>query len=173
MDINYVMAVDPGKATGVAIARYSITMPMEVIFNGIVVGGAYGFGEWLHNTNDAKSIIENDCSYNFPDEFDELDYHLHVVCENFKLRGGNFAADLEPLRIEGIIMDHFGHMIEWHSPSDKTLIGDDFLKENDLWVTGADVDHTDGRDANDATMHAFVHAMRIRHLPTLKIYWRE
>lgn len=170
MEISYVMAVDPGKATGIAIGRYSATMPMEVIFNGVVTNGAYGFGEWLHNTNDGKTIIEQDCSYNFPEEFDDLNHHLFVVCENFKLRGGNFLANLEPLRIEGIIMDHFGQNIEWHSPIDKSLIKDKVLKENGLWVTGKDVDHEDGRDANDATIHLLVHAMRIRHTPTLRQY---
>lgn len=172
MDINYVMAVDPGKATGVAFGRYSITMPMEVIFTGIIGGGTYGFAEWLHNTHDGRTIIENDCSYNFPENYDDLDYHMDVVCENFKLRGGNFAPDVEPLRIEGVIMDHFGSVINWQAPADKSMIGDDFLKKHDLWLTGKDVDHEDARDANDAMIHLFVHAMRIRHMPTLETYWR-
>lgn len=172
MDINYVMAVDPGKATGVAFGRYSITMPMEVIFTGIIGGGTYGFAEWLHNTHDGRTIIENDCSYNFPENYDDLDYHMDVVCENFKLRGGNFAPDVEPLRIEGVIMDHFGSVVNWQAPADKSMIGDDFLKKHDLWLTGKDVDHEDARDANDAMIHLFVHAMRIRHMPTLETYWR-
>lgn len=172
MDINYVMAVDPGKATGVAFGRYSITMPMEVIFTGIIGGGTYGFAEWLHNTHDGRTIIENDCSYNFPENYDDLDYHMDVVCENFKLRGGNFAPDVEPLRIEGVIMDHFGSVINWQAPADKSMIGDDFLKKHDLWLTGKDVDHEDARDANDAMIHLFVHVMRIRHIPTLEAYWR-
>lgn len=172
MQINYVMAIDPGKATGVAFGRFALDMPMEIIFSGIITGGAYGFAEWLYNTHDGKTIIENDCSYNFPENYDELEYHMDVVCENFKYRGGSFTPDLEPLRIEGIVMDHFGNIINWNSPSDKSLVGDQFLKDNDLWQTGRDVGHTDGRDANDAIMHAFVYAMRARHLPTLEMYWR-
>jgi hypothetical protein len=172
MNINYVMAIDPGKATGVAIGRYSIQDPIEVIFTGIIRGGTYGFAEWLFNTRDAKTIIDNDCSYNFPEEYGNLNYHLDVVCENFKPRGGNFIPDLEPLRIEGIIMDHFGNIVNWHSPADKSMVGDDFLKKHGLWLTGKDVDHDDARDANDATIHLFAHAMRIRHIPTLEAYWR-
>jgi hypothetical protein len=172
MNINYVMAIDPGRATGVAIARYSIEMPMEVIFTGIIRGGTYGFAEWLHNTHDGKVIIENDCSFNFPENYEELDYHMDVVCESFKIRGGNFIPDLEPLRIEGIVMDHFGSIVQWHTPADKAMVSDDFLKEHDLWLTGKDVDHEDARDANDAMLHLFVHAMRIRHIPTLETYWR-
>ena len=99
-----------------------------------------------------------------------------IPCEPYvstlKLRGGNFAPDLEPLRIEGVIMDHFGNIVNWHAPADKSLVGDDFLKEHDLWLTGKDVDHEDARDANDAMLHLFAHAKRIRHMPTLEAYWR-
>ena len=172
MNINYVMAIDPGRATGVAIGRLSITMPMEVVFTGIISGGTYGFAEWLHDTNDGKSIIENDCSYNCPEESAELEYHKDSVCENFKVRCGNFVPDLEPLRIEGVVMDHFGSVTQWHTPADKSMVTDDFLKEHGLWLTGKDVDHEDARDANDAMIHLFVHAMRIRHIPTLETYWR-
>jgi len=172
MNINYVMAIDPGKATGVCIGRYSIQDPLQVIFTEIVSGGTYGFAEWLFKTQDGKTIIENDCSYNLPEEYEEIDYHLDVVCENFKLRGGNFIPDLEPLRIEGVVMDHFGNIVNWHSPADKSMVGDDFLKKHGLWLTGKDVDHEDARDANDATIHLFAHAMRIRHIPTLEAYWR-
>lgn len=172
MSINYVMAVDPGRATGVAIGRYSVSMPVEVIYTGIIPGGTLGFCEWLHDTQDGKYVVENDCSYNFPDHWGDLEWHLDYVCETFKPRGGNFAPDSEPLRIEGVMMDHFGNNVIWHTPADKSLIGDDFLKEHQLWVTGKEVGHTDGRDANDAIIHLFVHMMRQRHLPTLEAYWR-
>ena len=173
MNINYVLTIDPGKATGVAVGRYSITMPMEVIFTGIIPGGTQGFCEWLYNTRDVKTIMESDCSYNFPDDYDELDFDLDVVCENFALRGGDFAPDLEPLRIEGVVIDHFGSIVNWHSPADKSLVGDKFLKRHDLWQTGADVGHSDARDSNDALLHLFAHAMKIRHLPSLEAYWRD
>lgn len=172
MNVNYILAVDPGRATGVAIGRYTLTDPLEVIFTGIIPGGTVGFAEWLYNTNDAKSIVENDCSYNFPDEYDHLDWHLDIACEVFKPRGGNFAPDSEALRIEGVIIDHYGNIVNWHTPAEKSLVGDDFLKKHDLWVTGRDVDHTDGRDANDAQIHLFVYMMRHRHIPTLEAYWR-
>jgi len=165
------MAVDPGVATGVAIGRRSVSMPLEVIFTGIVPGGTYGFSEWLYSTNDGKSIVEDDCKKNFPDSHDDLNWHLEVICETFKPRGGNFAPNLEALRIEGVLMDHFGNMVKWHTPADKTLVGDDFLKKHDLWQTGKDVGHEDGRDANDALLHLFIHSLRSRHIPTLEAYW--
>ena len=173
MDVNYILAIDPGRATGVAIGRYTLVDPVEIIYTGIIPGGAVGFAEWLYNTNDVKSIVENDCSYGFPEEYDGLDWHIDVACEVFKPRGGNFAPDSEALRIEGIMIDHFGNIINWHSPSEKSLVNDSFLKEHDLWVTGKDVDHTDGRDANDALIHVFVYMMRNRHIPTLEAYWKK
>lgn len=165
------MAIDPGVATGVAIGRRSVSMPLEPIFTGIIPGGTFGFSEWLYYTDDGKSIARNDCEKNFPDHYAELDWHLDIVCETFKPRGGNFAPNLEALRIEGVLMDHFGERVKWHTPADKTLVGDDFLKKHDLWQTGKDVGHTDGRDANDALLHLFIHAMRSRHIPTLEAYW--
>jgi hypothetical protein len=172
MAINYVMAIDPGKATGIAIGRYSDMMPMEIVFTGIVSDGVRGVALWLHHTRDGKTIMENDCSYNYPEDYDDLDYHLDVVCENFNLRGGNFTPDLEPVRIEGVLIDHFGSIVTWQSPADKKMVGDDFLKSHGFWVTGADVDHEDGRDANDAMLHLFAHAMRTRHMPTLRTYFK-
>lgn len=172
MTIQYVMAIDPGKATGIAIGRYSDMMPMEVVSTNIVTNGVYGFAEWLHNTNDGKAIIKKDCSYNYPEDYDNLEYHLDVVCENFNLRGGNFTPDLEPVRIEGVLIDHFGSIMKWQSPSHKSLVGDRFLKEHELWQTGKDVGHEDGRDANDALLHLFAYVMRSKHNPTLEAYWR-
>jgi len=169
--IHYILAVDPGVATGVAIGRRSVSMPLEVIFSGIIPGGTIGFCEWLYATNDAKSIVETDCRKNFPDEHDNMDWHLEVVCETFKIRGGTFVPNLEPLRIEGVIMDHFGSIVKWQTPADKTLVGDDFLKKHDLWQTGKDVNHEDGRDANDALLHLFINSLRSRHIPTLEAYW--
>ena len=171
MTVHYVIAIDPGVATGVAIGRRSIYDPLEVIFTGIVPGGTVGFCEWLYMTNDGKTIIEQDCAKEFPDEFGNLDWHTEVVCETFKPRGGSFAPSMESLRIEGVVIDHFGSIVKWQTPADKTLVKDEFLKEHGLWLTGKDVGHEDGRDANDALLHLFIHALRSRHIPTLEEYW--
>jgi len=172
MSINYTMAVDPGMATGVAIGRHSVDMPLDVIFVGIIGDGVQGFCEWLYRTRDGKAVVEADCSRSFPEDYATLNFHLDVVSENFKLRNNKFAANLEPLRIEGVLIDHFGNKVSWQSPADKSIVGDEFLKKNDLWQTGKNVGHEDGRDANDALLHLFANAMRTRHIPTLEAYWR-
>jgi len=172
MSVDYYMAVDPGQATGVAIGRMTDTDAMEVIYTAIIPGGTKGFINWLEMTDNAKHITEFDCMKHYPKEYDSLDYHLDVVCETFQLRGGNFTPDLEPLRIEGVLIDRFGSIMHWQQPSDKKLIGDQFLKDNDLWRTGKDVGHTDGRDANDAMLHLFSAALKLKHRPSLEAYWR-
>lgn len=172
MSVDYLMAIDPGQATGIAIGRSTEHEPMEVIYTAIVPFGVQGFIDWLETTKEGRVITEMDCMKNYPDMYAEVDFHLDVVCERFHLRGGKFAPDLEPLRIEGVVIDRFGNIVNWHDPADKGLVGDEFLKEHGFWVTGSQVGHTDGRDANDALLHLFARAMRMRHHPTLKAYWR-
>jgi hypothetical protein len=172
MSVDYYLAVDPGKATGVAIGRVTDDSAMEVIYTALIQGGTKGVIEWLEMTDNGRHVTELDCMKNFPDDYSNLDYHLDVICENFQLRGGPFTPDLEPLRIEGVLMDRFGSVVHWQQPSDKKLVGDSFLKENDLWRTGKDVDHTDGRDVNDAMLHLFAHTLKSKHAPSLLAYWR-
>jgi hypothetical protein len=172
MSVEYYMSVDPGKATGVAIGRVTDSEALEVIYTAIVPGGTKGFIDWLEMTNNGKYITEFDCMKNYPGQYDSLDYHLDVVCETFQLRGGSFTPDLEPLRIEGVLMDRFGSVMHWQQPSDKKIVGDKFLKDNDLWRTGKDVGHIDGRDANDALLHLFSAVLKSKHMPSLQTYWR-
>lgn len=172
MSVDYYMAVDPGQATGVAIGRLSKEEPLEIIYTAIIQGGTRGFVDWLQETRNGRAITEMDCMMNYPKEYASIDYHLDVVCETFQTRGNRFAADLEPLRIEGVLIDRFGTVTHWQHPSDKILVGDDFLKKHDLWTTGSQVGHTDGRDANDALLHLFAYTMKKKHTPTLEAYWR-
>ena len=172
MSVDYIMAIDPGQATGIAIGRITEKEPVEVIYTAIVPFGVNGMIDWLETTKEGRLITEMDCMKNYPDMYAEVDFHLDVVCERFHLRGGKFTPDLEPLRIEGVVIDRFGNIVNWHDPVDKGLVGDEFLKEHGFWVTGSQVGHTDGRDANDALLHLFARAMRMRHHPTLKAYWR-
>jgi len=172
MSIDYYMAIDPGLATGIAIGRITETEPLDVIYTAIVPNGTRGFIDWLEMTGNGKYIVDADCKFQFPDSFMELEYHLDVICETFSLRGGgNFSPNLEPMRIEGVVMDRFGSVVHWQNPSDKSMIGDPFLKRNDLWRTGKHMGHRDGRDANDALLHLFARMMRMKHLPTLGAYF--
>ena len=172
MSVDYYMSIDPGKATGIAIGRMTEELPLEVVYRAIIPDGTFGFIEWLHRTRDGKAIVEEDCLKNFRERYMELDWHLDVVCENFRVLSTDFKPNVEPLRIEGVIMDHFGSAVNWQQPSDKKLVGDEFLKKNNLWLTGKEVNHADGRDANDAMLHLFARALKSKHGPTLEKYWK-
>ena len=172
MSVDYYMAIDPGEATGIAIGRITEDDAMEVVYTAIVPGGTTGLINWLENTGNGRHITEFDCMRNYPKQYDEIDYHLDVICETFRVMATRFTANVEPLRIEGVIMDRFGSVVHWQQPSDKKLVGDSFLKEHDLWQTGKALGHSDGRDANDALLHLFAFAMKRKHIPTLEAYWR-
>jgi len=172
MTVEYIFSVDPGKATGVAFARITEKEAAEVIYAGIIPGGVDGFIEWLELTDDAYYVARTDCKMYHPDEFKRMDYQVNIVSEVFQSRMNNFVADLEAVRIEGVLIDRFGKQINWQRPLDKSLVGDEFLKKHELWITGSMVDHEDGRDANDALLHLFAYLMRRKHQPTLAYYWR-
>lgn len=171
MSVDYYMAIDPGRATGIAIGRMTEELPMDVIYKAIIPEGTVGFAEWLWKMRYGRAVIEEDCLNNFPDSYLTLDWHLDVVCENFRVLSTDFKPNVEPLRIEGIIIDRFGKSVHWQQPSDKKMIGDDFLKEQGLWTTGKKMGHTDGRDANDAMLHLFAYALKSKHEPSLRAYW--
>ena len=172
MTIEYIFAVDPGKATGVAFGRISELEAVEIIYAGIIPGGTQGFIEWLDLTDDGYYVARADCEKYYPDEYRRMDYQVNVVSEMFQARMNRFVPDLEPVRIEGVLIDRFRKHMNWQSPLDKTLVGDEFLKRHDLWLTGSMVEHIDGRDANDALLHMFAYLMKRKHVPTLSYYWR-
>jgi hypothetical protein len=170
--VEYIFAVDPGKATGVAFGRITDVEAVEVIYAGIIPGGTSGFIEWLNLTDDGYYVARHDCEKYYPEEYNKMDYQVNIVSEVFQAKMNPFVPDLEPVRIEGVLIDRFGKQLNWQKPLDKSLVGDEFLKLHDLWLTGAGVGHTDGRDANDALLHMFAYLMKRKHLPTLSYYWR-
>lgn len=172
MTVEYVFAIDPGKATGVAMGRITDVEAVEMIYAGIIPGGTEGFIQWLDLTDDGYYVARMDCEKYYPDEYAKMDYQVNVVSERFNARMNRFIPDLEPVRIEGVLMDRYRKQVMWQEPLDKSLVGDDFLKRHELWMTGSQVNHTDGRDANDALLHMFAYLMRRKHLPTLAYYWR-
>ena len=172
MTVEYIFSVDPGKATGVAFARITEKEAAEVVYAGIIPGGLDGFIEWLELTDDAYYVARTDCAMYHPDEYKRMDYQVNIVAEVFQSRMNRFVPDLEPVRIEGVLIDRFGKQVNWQKAQDKAMVGDEFLKNHGLWITGSMVDHEDGRDANDALLHLFAYLMRRKHKPTLDYYWR-
>lgn len=150
--MTYLLSIDPGIATGIALGWYEQQHWYERIDCWIVKGGLDGFMHWYYADAPGEALM------------------AQWVSERFVLRDNDFVANTEPLRIEGAMIA-LGLNPVFQLRTDKALCKDDVLKEHKLWVTGKMVNHTDGRDANDATIHALAYLKKQKHIPTLKQYW--
>lgn len=148
----YLFTVDPGVATGIAFGHYGDDKAYKRIDVWIVKGGVTGFLKWFREELPMNPIA------------------AEWVSESFILRDNDFIANTEPVKIEGA-MEALELPVTYQSRTDKALCKDQVLKAHGLWVTGKMVNHTDGRDANDATIHALARMKKLRHTPSLKEYW--
>lgn len=147
---------DFGETTGIACGHFDVGTPYQLNQAWEVLGGASGFLEWFRREFGRGGPLER-----------------HVaVAEKFVLNPGNqFAADLTGVPIEGALAALWRGKLYWQPPSAKAGIPDTLLHEHGLWQTGESLDHTDGRDANDAIIHSLEFLRRSAHLPTLKHYF--
>jgi hypothetical protein len=173
--IYYLLSIDPGKSTGIALGVYGDTVPYIRIGYWQVEGGLEGFCRW-YEEHDAGMVDVVDHVITLFGQDGGGSKHtvqLDKVAEKFTLSSGNqYVADLTPVEIEGALYA-YGEDITWQSRSDKALVKDAVLKKNGMWLTGRMVGCKDARDANDATIHALVHMMRKRHIPTVRHYFTE
>lgn len=165
------MAIDPGRATGIAEGHYSDTEPLTFTDIYVTPDGIEGFAPiW----RDAMVAVDD------------------FIVETFVPRANEFIANVDGVEVIGLIkgamyieeadsnvMPH-----EWHfqartekaallgaKESNSETANNAWLKDHGLWQTGKMVGWKDGRDANDAIIHALVHMKKIRHVPTLLHYW--
>jgi hypothetical protein len=149
--MTFLLTFDPGKSTGIALGEYSDTDPYKLLLVWQTHNGLTGVLEWL---GEHYGMVDDD----------------EVVSEKFVLRKHNFLPDTEPLRIEGALTVFFPDIV-WQLPSEKHHTPDNVLREHNLWQTGKKFNHQDGRDANDAIIHALTFLKKQAHMPTLKKYW--
>jgi len=157
------LSLDPGKQTGIAAGFFGDNHPYELLKVWQLSDGLKGFLQWW-NTEGVKQIRYREWAYKS---------EAVIVSEKFILRSNQFVADLEPLLIEGALQALWHYPIAWQQRSDKTLVEDSILKDNNLWHTGKQVDWKDARDTNDAIIHALAYLKKNKHIPTLKKYWKE
>jgi hypothetical protein len=149
-----IISFDPGAITGWAIGNYDDETPFTLDEAGVITFDALGeeldWGKWS--------------------SFHQFDV---VVVERFVLSKGNpFTADLSGLWVEGLLKYFCNKEIVWRLRGTKSQVPDEVLKEHGLWQTGSMVGWTDGRDANDAIIHAIGHlAFTEQHVPTLRKYF--
>lgn len=169
----YLLSIDPGVNSGVALGFYDAITPYQLLERWQVHDGADGFADWLDSPDSA------------------LPQAGEIVCEKFILASNDFVADTTPLVCEGVLkgalrwMDGgYGAPIIWQTRQDKaSLIGYpleadtpdkrqrvrfDFLDRFGLFKAG-----TENDDSNDAITHALISLKRRRHVPTMRAYWPQ
>lgn len=145
----YVIGLDPGGTTGVAILRVDTEDPKalpELVYLDQVEDGRDGFleyfGQFYIGTN---SVVASE----------------HWVERNVK------GVNREPQYIEGVMHALWNrHTITWQDPEMKSLVPDEWLKENNLWTEGK-------RHQMDALIHAIVYLRNDGHEGTQRALGNE
>lgn len=166
--MTYLLSIDPGLSSGVALGTYSATEPYRRVGAWQPRGGTLGFSEWWAREG----------QYLEPNE---------IICERFSTRQPLSHDAAEPLRVEGWLVGEGimppypgsgwvepAEMYFMAAPSDPLRVkkkkAQDFLKRHGLWATGKAYGHADGADVNSATLHAIALLRTRRHAPTLGAY---
>jgi len=139
----YIIGLDPGGTTGVAIVRIDTedtkALP-ELIFLDQVPDGRFGFTDYFSPFYMGDNVV--------------------LVSEQWVERNVK-GADREPCYIEGAEHVLWGHdNIVWQTPDMKSLVSDDWLREQNLWVENM-------RHAMDALIHVIVFLRNDGHEGTI------
>lgn len=154
--MTYLISIDPGRATGIALGWFSEKAPYSLEEVWVTHDGPEGVADWweMYRKRTSKYVR-----------------HSHRVVEDFT---NDFSfADLDSVEVIGYLKGIRFRIDDYQSPSSKRHCPDQILKENGLWVTGSMVDHTDGRDANDAIIHGITNLVLRQHRPTLAKYFPD
>lgn len=141
-EYKYVLGLDPGGTTGVAMIRYTDASQPELIYLHQIEDGKVGFKDWFNGS--------------------ELGEDLDVaseVWEEHNVKG----ADRTPLVIQGVMYALWDEPenLHYQSPKLKSLVPDEWLREQNLWTPGK-------RHQMDALIHALVFLRNNGHRPTQK-----
>lgn len=158
MKNHYLLSLDPGESSGIALGIFADDQPYELIETWQPRGGAVGFLQWWRSDVLYKTMGVWDKQQDI------------IVSELFTLRNNAFVANVEPVRIEGVMLA-LGIEPVWQRPFMKKLVADEILVEHGLWQTGKKFGHVDGRDANDSIVHSLAYLKSNRHRPTLRKFW--
>lgn len=156
------LSIDPGVTTGFALGHYDDETPWTLDEVWVTHEGIHGFAEWFWNHGD----------YPLSPTYDA------VVMETFVLRDNGFLASLDGVEIIGFAKG-MDFVTRWQPRTAKSFsrtdkkAADNLLKRHDMWHTGKQVGHKDGRDVNDAIIHALAFMKHSDHRPTLEKYFGE
>ena len=188
---EYVLSIDPGLSTGVALLSYGEDSPVELVEGWQFTGGVAGLIQWVERYYRGPSwgwqFSPGGRPY-FP---------VRVVAEKFTARntkGFSYTtASLEPLRGEGALIalgpmpDYTLAEKRWRDPGLQYFVGGSgkaerkkrqhaFLKANGFYRTGKDFGTADADDFRSACAHGVNYIAReLKHRPTFDMIatWGE
>jgi hypothetical protein len=194
--MTYLLTFDPGMSTGITLGQYGEAYPYERLAFWQVEGGLSGLREWWSVHWELGEDGEGPY-WNFPEARWLFDRPLLIyvnetthVCEKFvplPVPRTFKTAELEPIRIEGMIEDRLDGNVIWQRSSAMVLsqrgvlsamtdrqktaarkrASDDVLRSMGLWTTGKQVGMKDANDVNSAQKHAVAYLRSIKHRPTV------
>jgi hypothetical protein len=156
--VPYILSLDPGKSSGIALGYYSSASAYESVAVWQVEDGLEGFLDWYYKCWPAISVKGPE-----------------IVSERFVLRSQKFVADTTPLLIEGAMRVLFGPDIHYQLRGEKAKVTNDHLKRGGEYRTGKHVGRKDANDVNDALRHAVIYLTKKKnqHLPTIEKFLGE
>lgn len=199
---EYVLSIDPGLSTGVALLSYGSDSPAELVEGWQFTGGVKGLLNWYVSniTNGiglgisvGSAFEPRTVSWWLTDDEDKVT----AIAEKFTARnpkGFHYTtASLEPLRGEGALIapglmpDHTVAEKRWRDPSLQYFAGGTgkaerkkrqhaFLKDNGFYRTGKDFGTADADDFRSACAHGINYISReLKHRPTFDMIaaWGE
>lgn len=144
------LALDPGKTTGMSIWHYDAETPLTLEGSGQIEGGVDGFLEYFYPSDGRYMMWDI------------------IVSESFVLDGRTPNPDVTPLHIEGILESHAHRtrcQLRFQRNNFKAHVPDSKLKELGFYVKG--MGH-----ANDSMRHALAFMKTSYHAPTLNAYFK-
>lgn len=188
------LAIDPGMSTGLCEFTWGDDEPFKPTRLLQFGGGAGSLAKVLKHLD--LGVDEDGTLMMMADPNDGEDTERGVldalVVEKFTPRSARAGAEFsltrdsaEPLRCEGVLVGlGVEDYIEWGEPSMQYFMGGvdlkdrkkrarEFLRENDLYLTGSMVGQKDADDAISAELHAIAWLRRKRHMPTLQALFRR
>lgn len=154
----YILSLDPGKSSGIALGYYDDTVAYEVHIVWQVENGLEGFIQWHDRQWHWIELLSP-----------------QIVSERFVLRSQKFVADTTPLLIEGAMRVLFGPDIHYQLRGEKAKVTNDHLKRGFSYKTGKQVGRKDANDVNDAIRHGVIYLTKKKnqHLPTIEKFLGE
>lgn len=192
--MTYLLTFDPGMSTGITLGQYGEASPYDQLAFWQVQDGLSGLRSWWDFHWD-----DEESRWYFPEAKWFFDRSLFIpaesavhVCEKFVPLPAPRTfktAELEPIRIEGVIEDRLDGNVIWQRSSAMVLsqqgvlpsmtarqktaqrkkASDNVLRLMGLWVTGKQVGLKDANDVNSAQKHAVAYLRSIKHEPTVRM----